>query len=924
MLGKFWHWSKESDEVIQAESFLKQGNKLAEAGDFKNAIACYDQALAIKPNYHLALYNKGLALSNLGDKLAAIACYDQALAIKPDNYQALYNKGLVLSNLGDKFTAIACYDQALAIKPDLHEVLCNKGVALSDLGDKIAAIACYDQALAIKLDHHLALYNKGVALSDLGDKIAAIACFDQALVIRPDYHEALCNKGVALSDVGDNIAAIAEALCNKGVALSDVGDNIAAIACYDQALAIKLDLHEALYNKGVALYALGDKLAAIECFDQALAIKPDKHEALNNKGTALSDLGEKLAATECFDQALQLKRDLWQGWIGRGSAVRGLQVTLPPSLLLIALQNRSLNQPGYEGERANYTEGRKHIDRQTQPEGWGQLHRAIGRSHYSQGKYTANPRSYYREALKSYHTALETLTEQDFPEVHLELLQDLIRVCLGLDDRAAAIECRSQGLRVLGDLLNKAPFAMKPRIEAKFSGFSQVAIDLLLQDGQIITALETADRYKNRCLTWILDEWKEQVISPSYAEMRQLLREDTAIVYWHLSPDALTTFLLLPNKSEPQVLDSDRATLLNRHKDFEAWKKDWDKQYQDYRPKKENSADKANHPWRNTLSDRLNQLRQILNLPALEQQLSGITHLILIPHRDLHRFPLHALFSNTFTCTYLPSAQIGLSLQNRSTPNLTTATLLSVEDPSGQAEMLYARIESTVIQQMFTHVTAIAPDQATPTAVTTALSQGYDLFHFTGHGEHNDRQPQNSAIGLANETQLTAKEISALPLQTCYLASIAACETAVTNRQAIDTEYVGLVSAFLRAGTAHVISTLWNVEEISSSWLMIRFYQLLSAGNAPTLAFKQTQQWFRAVTAPQLADWLKQLSQLPGLDPGIQEYLTQEAGRLTANVNPADPRPADSNPSSTIDSNQPIYAHPYYWAAFTLTGRATR
>ena len=476
-------------------------------------------------------------------------------------------------------------------------------------------------------------------------------------------------------------------------------------------------------------------------------------------------------------------------------------------------------------------------------------------------------------------------------------------MCLGLNDRATAIEWRSQGLRVLRELLNKAPSKMKSRLETKFSGFSQVAVDLLVQDGKNIAALETADRYKNRCLTWILDQWQEQIISPSYTEMRQLLNDSTAIVYWHLSPDALTTFLLLPTESEPQVLDCDRATLLNRHKDFEAWKKDWDKQYQDYRPKKENSADKANHPWRNTLSDRLNQLRQILNLPALEQQLSGIAHLILIPHRDLHRFPLHALFSNSFTCTYLPSAQIGLSLQNRSTPNLPTATLLSVEDPSGQAEMLYARIESAVIQQMFTHVTAIAPDQATPTAVTTALSQGYDLFHFTGHGEHNDRQPQKSAIGLANETQLTAKEISALPLQTCYLASIAACETALTNREAIDTEYVGLVSAFLRAGTAHVISTLWNVEARSAACFMIYFYQQLLAGIPPAAALQQTQTWLQTITNAKLAHWLETTLPQVAADRSLHNALLSRIRNLQANPD-------------TMS-----YQDPYYWAAFTLSGK---
>ncbi|NJO21006.1 MAG: CHAT domain-containing protein, partial [Spirulinaceae cyanobacterium RM2_2_10] len=50
-------------------------------------------------------------------------------------------------------------------------------------------------------------------------------------------------------------------------------------------------------------------------------------------------------------------------------------------------------------------------------------------------------------------------------------------------------------------------------------------------------------------------------------------------------------------------------------------------------------------------------------------------------------------------------------------------------------------------------------------------------------------------------------------LRHLQLACLAACETALTNPQTIETEYVGLASALLQAGTRAVLSTLWNVEE---------------------------------------------------------------------------------------------------------------
>jgi tetratricopeptide (TPR) repeat protein len=304
------------------EALYNKGVALGNLGRYKEAIAAFDAALAIQPDNHEALYNKGVALFNLGRYEEAIAAYDAALAIQPDNHEALNNKGLALDDLGRHEEAIAAYDAALAIKPDKHEALYNKGIALGNLGRHEEAIAAYDAALAIKPDKHEALYNKGIALRNLGRYEEAIAAYDAALAIKPDKHEALNNKGIALRNLGRYEEAIAaydaalaikpdnhEALNNKGVALDELGRYEEAIAAYDAALAIQPDKHEALYNKGIALGNLGRYEEAIAAFDAALAIQPDDHEALNNKGVALGNLGRYEEAIAAYDAALAIQPD---------------------------------------------------------------------------------------------------------------------------------------------------------------------------------------------------------------------------------------------------------------------------------------------------------------------------------------------------------------------------------------------------------------------------------------------------------------------------------------------------------------------------------------------------------------------------------------------------------------------------------------
>jgi len=76
------------------------GNNLYYLGLLEKAIASYDKAIEIKPDYHQAWNNQGVSLGNLGRYEEAIASYDKAIEIKPDYHQAWNNRGVSLDDLG--------------------------------------------------------------------------------------------------------------------------------------------------------------------------------------------------------------------------------------------------------------------------------------------------------------------------------------------------------------------------------------------------------------------------------------------------------------------------------------------------------------------------------------------------------------------------------------------------------------------------------------------------------------------------------------------------------------------------------------------------------------------------------------------------------------------------------------------------------
>jgi CHAT domain-containing protein len=186
----------------------------------------------------------------------------------------------------------------------------------------------------------------------------------------------------------------------------------------------------------------------------------------------------------------------------------------------------------------------------------------------------------------------------------------------------------------------------------------------------------------------------------------------------------------------------------------------------------------------------LKDLSKILYIEEVEAELGNIQELILVPHRDLHRIPLHALFSRNFDFVYLPSLQVGSYLQKNKAKEITNSSpLLNVDDPliDGVSQMPFAQLESETVRAIFLNTEHVAASKATKSNILRKLNEDtYSVFHFTGHGEYVSTQPEMSRLGLVGSEELTAKEIRSLELDHLNLVTIAACETALTGNSTID------------------------------------------------------------------------------------------------------------------------------------------
>jgi len=118
--------------------------------------------------------------------------------------------------------------------------------------------------------------------------------------------------------------------------------------------------------------------------------------------------------------------------------------------------------------------------------------------------------------------------------------------------------------------------------------------------------------------------------------------------------------------------------------------------------------------------------------------------------------------------------------------------------------------------------------QATETALKRYGEQ-FRYIHFATHGTFIAESPLSSSLLMAgdgeNDGKLTVGELYDMSLP-ADLVTLSACETAL-GKVANGDDVIGFTRGFLYAGASSIVSSLWKVDDQATSILMQEFYRNL-------------------------------------------------------------------------------------------------
>jgi CHAT domain-containing protein len=171
--------------------------------------------------------------------------------------------------------------------------------------------------------------------------------------------------------------------------------------------------------------------------------------------------------------------------------------------------------------------------------------------------------------------------------------------------------------------------------------------------------------------------------------------------------------------------------------------------------------------------------------------------------------------------------------------------LVALGNPDGT--LPGAETEVSEIGKLFGPRAQVLPREQATASALQAQADRPRVVHLAAHGVLDAEDPRASYIALA-DGPLTIDQVWRLPFEGVALTTLSACQTGVGPVLTGD-EIVSLESAFVFAGSASVVASLWPVETRSTEFLMQRFYTHMADGAAKADALAAAQRDTRAEAA---------------------------------------------------------------------------
>jgi tetratricopeptide (TPR) repeat protein len=169
------------DKPSQARALVEKGNELYRNDQDSEAVAAFEQAVQIDPDFAEAHFRLGVSYAVLGRKAEsqqqfkhAAELYENEISSDAADAEAHYNLGLAYNKLGEPENAVKALKQAVVLDPENAEYYFELGVTHNKLAQYQEAVAALQKVSELEPENYRAQEALEVAQNGVQRRQAAL------------------------------------------------------------------------------------------------------------------------------------------------------------------------------------------------------------------------------------------------------------------------------------------------------------------------------------------------------------------------------------------------------------------------------------------------------------------------------------------------------------------------------------------------------------------------------------------------------------------------------------------------------------------------------------------------------------------------------------------------------------------------------
>lgn len=306
----------------QLNKLLRQGRELVEAGNYRQALQVYHQAVYIDQSNPKIYSGIGYLHTLDGDYSSAAQAYEYALVLEPRSLPFQYALAFCYAQLGRNRESELAYRQALRLNPNHVESHLGLGVVLMRQGQHRSAYAQYQAAARLDPQGGDVFGMMATALLEQDRTMEAIRLLQDSTQRYPRNGRLWLQLGIFLIGTTDDQVGALQALnqaarldpnnpniqIQLGSILKQQGNERDAQRLFYRAITSTPDTYTDQVRMGDLLYNEAVYGIAVLAYRRATELEPQNPKGFHRLGLALQGRAREIEAQSAWETAQDLYR----------------------------------------------------------------------------------------------------------------------------------------------------------------------------------------------------------------------------------------------------------------------------------------------------------------------------------------------------------------------------------------------------------------------------------------------------------------------------------------------------------------------------------------------------------------------------------------------------------------------------------------